>query len=142
MAEKDFIIKWVDELSNSIKSFPQDFLLDLSNCRKFSLPKKTLLLGNEFFGAYEILNVDGSLFSQAESFDLAKYIIYGNRNKPENILIPIDTEEIKKATALYEKYLEELIKKIESDYKKSFSGDKNYLSAVNEIFRRVNLTRH
>ena len=81
MIEKEFISKWTVSLSkNGIKAFPEDFLGNMTT-EEIKLPGRTLVIGEEFFGNYEILTVDGTAVLQAESQYKAKYIVYSNRKK-------------------------------------------------------------
>jgi len=144
MTEKEFITNWAKKLwSDSLKKFPDDFN-GTDNCRKIELPGKTLVLGEEFFGAFEILTVNGNSVYQAANHDEAKFIIYASRAKPVSIDLPGKHEEIKAANSKYEQYLDSLIKNIEADYRGTFPGwgSNEAASAVNEIFRALNLTRY
>lgn len=142
MNEKEFISEWINKISKEqTKIFPNDFA-NLSNSDEIELPKKTLVIGQEFFGSFEVLSVNGSLVLHAENHDRAKYIIYANKEKPAKIKIPKDENEIKNAVSEYEKYLDSIIKQIETDYKKNFQGMKNSSGVVNDIFRVLNFTRY
>ncbi len=142
MTEKDFIAGWVSKFSSKgIKEFPRDFC-EIKSHKEISLPGKTLVLGQEFFGNFEILSVDGSLIFQAENHDLAKFIIYANRLHPKSILIPAGQIEAKEANSKYEKYIDSIIREMETDYKKALPLGKNFNGAVNEILRVLNLVRY
>jgi hypothetical protein len=139
--EKKFISSWVSKLaSDGIKNFPSDFISTTNNV-ELRLPGKTLLIGEEFFGRYEIITPDGSSVAHTDNYTQAKFILYSNRNKPSIIFLPSDNAELKTAIQLYENYLDTLIKKIENDCKKSLPEEKNYKMVVNEIFRQLNLIR-
>ena len=141
MTEKEFISSWTEKLSDgNLKNFPGDFI-ESYDSSKIELPGKPLVIGEEFFGSYEVLTVDGNPVMQVESNEKAKYIIYANRLKPGSIIIPNDDGEIKKAVINYSRYLDSIIKEIESDYRKNFPSGVNSVSAVNDIFRILNLTR-
>lgn len=146
MTEKEFSAAWADKLSSKgIKKFPSDFITPDIQVEEIILPQRALVIGNEFFGAYEILTVDGSLFQHAESYEFAKYIIYANRLKPGKVNIPVNDMDIKKINSAYEKYLDSIIKEIETEYKKLFPPDKSsripQAPVSNDIFRILNLTR-
>ena len=142
MIEKEFISRWTVSLSeNGIKAFPEDFLENMTT-EEIKLPGKTLVIGEEFFGNYEILTVDGTAVLQAESQYKAKYIVYSNRKKNTSVKIPVRSEDIKTAVAKYENYLDSIIKEIEADYKKSFPGEKRSNDLTNEIFRVLSLNRY
>jgi hypothetical protein len=141
LTEKDFILNWINKLSNEgIKIFPKDFC-SFTNFNELKLPSKSLVLGKEFFGNYEILSIDGDSVFQAENIGKAKFILYANRLKPNSIKIPLSEVEIKNTITDYESYLDSLLRQIENDYKNSFNNGKNYNSVANEIFKRLNLIR-
>ena len=142
MTEKEFISGWTNKISNEgIKTFPGEFINKSDNVI-VKLPGKALVIGKEFFGSFEILTVDGSPVLHADSHVKAKYIIYANRMKPGEIIVPKDENGIKQSVTLYENYLDEFIKLIGIDYKKNFPGGKNSISVVNEIFKMLNLIRY
>ena len=142
MIEKEFISRWTVSLSeNGIKAFPEDFLENMTT-EEIKLPGRTLVIGEEFFGNYEILTVDGTAVLQAESQYKAKYIVYSNRKKNTSVKIPVRSEDIKTTVAKYENYLDSIIKEIEADYKKSFPGEKRSNDLTNEIFRVLSLNRY
>ncbi len=142
MNEKEFISSWTTKInSEGIKNFPDDFV-QLNEFDEVFLPGKVLVIGQEFFGSYEILTVDGSLILQAENHSKAKFIIYSNRQKPVKIKIPKHEKVVKDSVLWYEEYLDGIIKKIETDYKKNFPGSKTYGDITNNILRMLNLTRY
>ena len=140
--EKVFVSSWVSKFfSAGIKIFPLDFISLNNNCVELKLPGKTLLIGKEFFGGFEIITPDGNSVLHAENYLQAKFIIYSNRNSPRLILVPTVESELKKALQLYENYLDSIIREVETDYKKNFREEKNSKSVVNEIFKQLNLVR-
>ena len=142
MTEKEFISKWTASLSEmGIKTFPEDFG-DNKSTEEIKLPGKTLVIGEEFFGNYEVLTVDGSAVFHAENQYKAKYIVYSSRKKTTSVKIPVKSEEIKTAVVEYENYLDSIIKKIKPDYKISFPGEKKSNDLTNEIFRVLSLNRY
>lgn len=146
LTEKEFVLKWNSKLADEgFKVFPDDFI-DLSDTsfekKNLELPNKTLVLGSEFFGEYEVNTIDGKSIYRAPYFEEAKYIIYTCRMKPSNILIPQDPKVLKKSVKDYEMYLDGIIKKINDDYKKSFPESKNVHQMVNDIFRVNNIVRY
>lgn len=142
MKEKEFISKWTSSIKeNGIKKFPKDFLADEAT-EEINIPPKTLVIGQEFFGSYEVLTVDGTAVLQAESLYKAKYITYSSRAKVGSVKIPRDIDQIKKSVMKYESYLDSIIKEIESDYKYAFPGEKRSNALTNEIFRVLNLNRY
>ncbi len=142
MTEKEFISDRISGLSSKgVKNFPDDFS-DIKDYKEITLPGRTLLLGQEFFGKFEILSVNGSLVYQADNYDEAKYIIYANRLRPKSIIIPVSQTEIRNINSKYEKYIDSVMREIESDFKLRFPASKNLNSAVNEILRVLNLVRY
>ena len=142
MTEKDFISSWIEKIkAEGIKSFPDEFI-DSKDFEEVALPGKTLIIGQEFFGSYEILSVDGSLVLHAENHTKAKFVIYANRMKPKKIKIPKGEKILKASVSSYEEYLDGFIKKIETDYRKNFPGIKNSGDVTNGILRILNLTRY
>jgi len=140
--EKEFISKWITKLSgDGLKNFPADFI-QTENLKTVELPQKSLLIGNEFFGAYEIITADGTSILQAESYSEAKYYVYSNRNKERVINIPLNSGEIEAAVLAYESYLDEVIKRIEKSYKKELPDLKMGDAAINDIFRALNINRY
>jgi hypothetical protein len=143
--ESQFVSRWVNAITNEgIKIFPEDFG-DIEKCTEIILPNKTLIIGNELFGAYEILNVDGNHLMHVDSYEKAKYIIYSSlpcREKLAKIKMPVDAKEIKSLLKRYEEYIDSILMKIQNDYKKNFTDEKNSSLLINEIFRILNLARY
>lgn len=129
------------KIQDELKSFPEDFASG-SVVKEIKMPGKALVIGGTFFGSIEILTTDGSLFLNADSHTMAKYIIYSNRNRPVKILIPDKESEIKIIVEKYENYIDQLIKMVESDYKKAFPGGKESAQLINNIFKILNLIRY
>jgi len=141
MSEKEFITLSASKLaSNGIKNFPRDFT-ELKEHTELKLPGKTLLVGEEFFGKYEIHTAGGNSILHAESYLHAKYILYANRETPQIINLPTNEAELKSVVQKYESYLDDIIKNIAADYKKSFPEQKNSKFVVNEVFKLLNLIR-
>lgn len=142
MTEKEFINKWKTEInSEGIKNFPFDFLTT-QEFTEYNLDEKTLMIGEEFFGKYEILDAKGNVFLQVEDYLQAKYLVYSSRNKLQKVNIPSNNSELKNIITEYEKYLDSLLIKIQNDYKKVFHSTTNLHSVTNEIFHSLNLTRY
>ncbi|MDP3148008.1 MAG: hypothetical protein Q8N83_02645 [Ignavibacteria bacterium] len=124
-----------------IKIFPDEFLSS-GETKTISVPAKILIMGEEFFGSYEILSADRKVVYQASTYSEAKYLIYASRKKTAEIIIPSSEEEIKQAVLQYEKYLDSIMKEIVSLYKKTFPEEKNSLFVMNEILMILNLVRY
>ena len=142
MNEKEFINKWKTELSSEgLKVFPNDFL-SKENCNEYDLKGKSLIVGEEFFGNYEILDIEGNVFLQVDDYYQAKYLVYSSRNKVHNVEMPNDISNLNNVLTEYEKYLDSILIKIQNDYKKTFRSNLNLHSVTNEIFHSLNLTRY
>lgn len=141
MKEKDFISSWISALNTEpIKNFPDDFAAEVET-KTYTLPRKGLLIGKEFFGEYELLNTEGDEVLKVGSYERAKFFVYANRNKPGSFSVPIDDSAVKEVISRYEKYLDSIIKKIEQDCRKNFPGSKNTNELLSEIFKHLNLIR-
>lgn len=142
MTDKEFINKWTSTLSeNGLKNFPADFL-ENEKVEEITLPGKTLVIGEEFFGDFEVLTADGNAIMQVSSQNKAKYLVYASRFKLTSVKIPTDEMQLKSVITKYESCLDAIIKEIEADYKKIFPGEKRSNNFVNEIFRILNLNRY
>ncbi|MFA6596590.1 MAG: hypothetical protein WCS69_02635 [Ignavibacteriaceae bacterium] len=142
LTEKEFIAKAVEVLNKKgIKTFPDEFLSSPAT-RNISVPSKTLIMGEEFFGSYEILSADRKVIYQASTYSEAKYLIYASRKKSSTIAIPLSKTEIHQSILQYEKYLDSIMKEIVSLYKKNIPEGKNSLFIMNEILMILNLVRY
>jgi hypothetical protein len=141
LTSKEFITKKLNEISQeTIKNFPDDFLFPC-NTNSITLPPQALIIGNEFFGSYEVLTIKGDPFRLTDSLLKAKYLVYSDMKKDREIKIPVDDINIEAIVKDYEKYLDMLLKRIEKDYKSLFPENKNVNNVVNEVFRLLNLKR-
>jgi hypothetical protein len=142
VTEKEFITRYINKHSEtSSKIFPDDFT-NLIDTEKLEMPNKTLVLGNEFFGAIEILTTEGTPVLQADNIHKAKYIVYTNLNRSGNIVIPKNNNETKTAVENYEKHLDWILLDIEEDLKKKLPESRNLHSITNEIFLKLSLVRY
>ncbi len=142
MTEKNFVLKQIEFYeSGNLKIFPTDFLKS-EKCKELQLPCKTLVLGPELFGAYELLDVDKVTQIQASNITEAKYILYANRAKPKKIKIPVDESEVLKVVKEYEKYLDSIVRKIVEDYKSIFPNSNKSMEIANQIFSSLKLKRY
>jgi hypothetical protein len=138
---KEFIGKKVKELSTEgLKSFPEDFIFPCDST-SLNLPGETLIIGNEFFGSYEILTSKGNLFGKPESFIKAKYIVYAGKHRNKIISIPLEEKNIETMVRNYEMYLDTLLRQIENEYAGIFPDGIDLHSITNDIFRKLNLIR-
>jgi hypothetical protein len=139
LTEKEFISLCIKEIrEEGIKSFPSDFISDDNNSYVLHTGGKTLLIGNEMFGSYEIITTDGSPVLVTDNYDTAKYVIYSSRERTEKINIPADSADVHESVLEYEEHLKSIVQKISSRYKKEFPAG-NTPEIINEIFRKLNL---
>lgn len=142
MNEKLFIDNWITKIqTEGIKQFPSHFI-DETQLDIISIPIKTLIVGQEFFGAYEIITTTGEQVFQASTSDEAKFFVYSSKQRDGKAYLPKDKSMISKIVSLYNNYLDELIDKVKVDYKKLFPDGKNFLNVSNEIFQKLNLIRY
>jgi hypothetical protein len=142
LTEAEFVSNISKEiLSAGIKDFPAGFA-SFKDKTQINLPGKTLIIGKEFFGKYEIITTGGSSIYNADDYFQAKFIVYANREKPSSIYIPNNSKILNDAVTAYENYLDSMIKRIETEYKKVFPSGQNSKTAVNEIFKIVNFVRY
>jgi len=137
-----FIENWISNVQSSgIRKFPYHFIDD-SQLDIVSIPIKTLVIGQEFFGAYEIITTDGESVYHADNYDEAKFIVYSSKERNGKAYIPKDKSMIKTLVDSYNKYLDDLLAQIKNDYKKNFPDGKNIHPVSNEIFQKLNLIRY
>jgi hypothetical protein len=140
--EKLFIENWLSKVQSfGIKQFPLHFI-DESQLDIISIPIKTLVIGQEFFGAYEIITTDGESVYQASNYDEAKFIVYSSKARNGLTYIPKDKSQIKSLVDSYNNYIDDLLNQIKKDYKKNFPDGKNINAVSNEIFQKLNLIRY
>jgi len=142
MTISEFENTWTDKIkSEMLQSFPSDFI-KRKKCKDFQMPGKPLVKGPELFGNFEIIDINGKTFIQTDNIYKLKYILYANKNIPKKILFPIDETELKLSVKHYEEHIDDLIKKVEKNYKKVFSSNKDLHSTSNKIFSFLNLSRY
>jgi len=142
MIEKHFIQKWVEKLdAGKLKTFPSEFLFE-ADTKTAKMPGKILVLGPELFGSFELLDSEGNTQYQAPDLINAKFILYSNRAKPTEVLIPVDEIKIDEAIKSYEKYLDDLVKEIVLDFKTTFPKSSNQHEVTNQIFNALKLQRY
>ncbi|MBE0551071.1 MAG: hypothetical protein IH619_01650 [Ignavibacterium sp.] len=142
MSEEFFIESWLSKIQSSgIRQFPLDFI-DESQLINISIPVKTLVIGQEFFGAYEIITTDGESVYHASNYDEAKFIVYSSKERNGKSYLPKDRSMTKTLVDSYNNYLDDLLTQIKNDYKKNFKDGKNVNAVSNEIFKKLNLIRY
>ncbi len=141
MDEREFISYWTQKLSSDkIKIFPDDFGIN-GETTTHHLNANSLLIGQEFFGEYELIDVSGVEVLRADSYEKAKYFVYANRLKPNFVNVPKEESKLKEMVLSYESYLDSIIRKIEFDYQNKFPASKNFPEVLNKIFTHLNLVR-
>ncbi len=141
MTKKEFIGNWTEIIKAGLKEFPDEFLEEVA-CDELSLPSKSLVMGPEIFGSFEITDSDGNPFLQTEDQYKLKYILYSNRYKPSQIRIPTEPANIKDTVRQYEKHLDGFLIGIEKDFKEHFPDSKDLNKISNQIFGAVSLQRY
>ncbi len=140
MTEKDFINIWIENIKKEFKDFPDTFISSVDT-EELEMPGKNLLLTPPLFDYYEIVDIDGNIIFHTNNYFKAKYILYANRSKPLKITIPKNSQDIEAIVKSYENYIDEILRAIERDYKKSFSQSRNFANVSNQIFNLLNLIR-
>ncbi len=142
MNEKLFVEKWISKIQSAgIKQFPLHFI-DFLQLQTISIPISTLVIGQEFFGAYEIITTSGDQVYQALTYDEAKFFVYSSKEKNGKAYLPKDKSLIKISVDAYNEYLDNLLEQIKKDYKNNFLDGKYLLTVSNEIFQKLNLIRY
>jgi hypothetical protein len=142
MLEKEFIKYWIDCLtSGKLKIFPDDFN-DNGECNTVQIPDTSLLLGNELFGHYELMDISGNSFLITDDLYYAKFILYSNRMKNSQLKIPLNKNNLISVVRSYESHLDEIIKEIEKDFKFKFPASNNSVELTNKIFTALNIKRY
>ena len=141
MNHKFFIDHWVSKIqSDGIKKFPHDFI-NLKDLESFNIPIKTLVIGQEFFGNYEIITTDGEQVYHTQDYDQAKFFVYSSRDRNGKAYLPNEKSQVKIIVSLYNNYLDGILNQIKKDYNKNFLDAKELHSVTSEIFKKINLIR-
>lgn len=141
MTKKEFVEYWKNKLiSEGIKTFPDDFLDNVETLQK-KIPAKTLILGSELFGTFEVITTDGEIIIQAEDYVEAKYYVYASQQRKSEIKFPVDKNLIPLIVKKYEQYIDNIIIEITKDFRKSFQDTKE-INPVSEILKVLNLVRY
>ncbi len=140
MTQKEFTANWTEIIKAGLKKFPDEFI-EKMNCSELSLPAKSLIMGPEIFGSYEIIDADGNPVLQTNDQYKLKYILYAGRYRPSKLKIPVNPEEIKEAVRNYEKHLDKFLVEIEKEFKSNFPDAKDFYKISNMIFNNLSLQR-
>ncbi|MGE5497474.1 MAG: hypothetical protein ACM3Q2_05360 [Syntrophothermus sp.] len=142
MTEKDFVASWIEKLQGGLlPQFPGDYIDGIA-CSEMALPGKNILLGEELFGSYELIDSEGNSVMVTDSHARAKYVLYSNRVYLNSVKIPEDEQKTADIVKTYEKKIDSLVKDIEKNFKKEFPESKNFLQASNTIFNKLNIKRY
>ena len=142
MPTTEFEKKWLNEINSGLlKNFPDDFISNLEY-DILNLPEKSISKGSEIFGVHEIIDREGQSFYQSENLNEIKYILYSSRKNLKQIKFIKNKSEIDTIVREYEKHIDEILKNLESDFKKNFPGSKDFATVSNRIFKFANLTRY
>lgn len=141
MTKKEFVEYWRNKLiSEGIKTFPEDFLDNVETLQK-KIPAKTLILGSELFGTFEVITTDGEIITQAKDYTEAKYYVYASQQRKSEMKLPVDKNLIPFIVKKYEQYIDNIITEVTKDFKKTFSDTKE-TNPVAEILKALNLVRY
>lgn len=141
MTEKEFTAVWIRKIPEEyLKTFPEAFI-GTEETKILKLPKVELIMGEELFGNYDLLDTRHNSVMMVDDYYTAKYIVYANRTRPAETVIPLTMDSIAKIVRTYEKHLDEILKKIETEYNSAFPKSKNHLNIINEIFNHLNIKR-
>jgi len=141
VTEKEFIAETVEyHLGKGLKVFPADFV-ETTFVEKFDIPQKTLILGEELFGSFEIITTDGSQVLLTDNLMKGKFIVYASCNANGLIEIPQDEKIVEYAVEQYENYIDFILMQIQKDFKTAFPESEINLDVVNEVFKKLNLQR-
>jgi len=139
--EKDLIKNWLAKNRKIInKEFPKDFIGGL-DCESIRMPEKILLLGEQFFGFYQLCDTNGELYFQEEELSKAKYIAYCSILKSDSISIPLNINDINTVVRAYEKHLDSMIISIKNEVANAQLKTKDD-EIVRQIFNTLNLIRY
>lgn len=141
MTKKEFVEYWKNKLiSEGIKTFPDDFLDNVETLQK-KIPAKTLILGSELFGTFEVITTDGEVITQAENYIEAKYYVYASQKRNSEMKFPVSKNLIPLIVKKYEQYIDNIITEVTKDFRKSFQDTKE-INPVSEILKTLNLVRY
>jgi len=141
MDQKIFISESIKKIQDTgLKRFPEEFLNSFET-ESISVPPKSLFIGGELFGIFEVTTIEGDVIHTTDSYEKAKYIVYASRWKPAIIKIPKSEVEILAVLREYNNYLDSIMKGIATDFKYYFDDPKSLNETINQIFKILNLTR-
>ena len=141
MTEKDFAAQWIEKIKKELKNFPNDFLMK-DNCDVLKLPGKVLFLPSPLFNSYQIIDETGETILATDDHFKAKYVMYANRTKPNEVQIPNTDLRIYEIVRDFEKHLDNFLKEMEKDFKSNFPNSKGFKRTSTQVFNSLNLHRH
>ncbi|MBI2420138.1 MAG: hypothetical protein HYV28_19930 [Ignavibacteriales bacterium] len=140
MTEKEFVQKHLARLQQALSRFPEAFLGEQA-VKDFTLPDSRLNLGEELFGSYELIDSAGNTLHTARDIYEAKYLVYSSQHRHTIVPVPVNHSGYQAVTSAYERYIDNILKELISDYQKLFPAGKNAMAVVNEILRVLGLVR-
>ena len=105
------------------------------------MPVEVLVLGNKFFGICIFLTTKVTLVSQAENIRLANNTVYVKQNRKDNTLSLIDENEIKTAFKNFEKYIDFILHKQDTNFEHDLCSSLYQHSISGEIIIKLTLAR-
>ncbi|MFA3783339.1 hypothetical protein ABRY23_09780 [Melioribacteraceae bacterium 4301-Me] len=141
MTEKDFAASYIEKIKNDLKKFPDDFLGN-DECEELSLPSKLLFFPPPLFDKYQIIDETGETIYSTDNQYKAKYVIYANRTRPTKLLMPKSDLRVYQIVRDYEKYLDNILKEIEIEFKTNFPNSKGFKRISALIFNSLNISRY
>jgi hypothetical protein len=142
MTQKKFTDRWIKRIKeDKLQKFPDSYIKSF-DCFEIAFPQKTLLLGSELFGSYEILDINKTVVYTAHSLTEAKYILYANRWLPAKLAIPNDEIDLQNTVKEYEKHLDSIIRECEKDFKFDFPDSDRFSEVSRTIFSSLNIRRY
>jgi len=115
-------------IPDGLKRFPGSFLRSERNTKFFEIPTtgKILKIGHHFFGKFEIVDEEGNKIFEADSIDVAQYIICSWEPNEYIIRIPKSRVLVTNAVSDYKRYIIELHEKL---VKRAFSATTDHNAA-------------
>jgi hypothetical protein len=141
MIEKEFISNWIEKVRQELKTFPDQFV-KTDNCEVIKLPGKLLFLPPPLFGSYQITDDAGETIFSTDDHFKAKYVMYGNRNKPMELKIPRIDLNVYEAVRDYERHIDTFLKEMEKDFKEAFPKSRGLKNSFTQVFGSLNITRY
>ncbi|KAF0149551.1 MAG: hypothetical protein FD143_2724 [Ignavibacteria bacterium] len=141
MTEKEFAAKWINKIRVELKKFPGDFLKN-DECNTIKLPTKLLIFPPPIFNTYQIIEESGETVYSTDEHFKAKYVVYANRTRPNELQIPVKDLRTYEIVRDYEKHLDSFLKEMEIEFKNLFPNPKGFKRISLQVFNSLELIRH